>query len=55
LGSLSSSWLVGREGVKGGLVWTAWLNAFGSLIMTMAPHWLLIAAGRYVSHGMSRL
>jgi len=48
LGSLGSSWLVGRDGVKGGLVWAAWLDLFAVIGMTMAPHWMVLAVGRCV-------
>lgn len=46
LGSLSSSWLVHKQGLKGGLVWVAWMNVFGVASMALAPHWLVLALGR---------
>lgn len=46
IGSLSSSWLVERQGLKGGLVWVAWMNLCGVAMMTLAPSWVVLAAGR---------
>lgn len=48
VGSLISSWMVEHHGVKGGLTWTAYLNLFGAIVMTMATRWWILAFGRYV-------
>jgi SP family facilitated glucose transporter-like MFS transporter 3 len=45
-GSLGSSWLVERQGLKGGLVWVAWMNLVGVALMAFAPSWLVLAVGR---------
>jgi hypothetical protein len=45
-GSLSSSWLVKRQGLKGGLVSVGWLNMLGVGLMTFAPSWIILALGR---------
>ncbi|WVR06252.1 hypothetical protein IAU60_003282 [Kwoniella sp. DSM 27419] len=49
LGSLISSWVVEKEGIKGGIAWTGYLNLIGVLGMSMAPHWALLALGRFVA------
>jgi len=48
VGSLGSSWVVQREGVKGGIVWSGYLNVFGVVAMSIASHWVILAAGRSV-------
>ncbi|WWC62444.1 uncharacterized protein I303_105040 [Kwoniella dejecticola CBS 10117] len=48
VGSLSSSWVVEKEGIKGGISWTGYLNLVGVLGMGIAPHWYLLALGRFV-------
>ncbi|WWC70652.1 uncharacterized protein I206_104603 [Kwoniella pini CBS 10737] len=48
VGSLGSSWVVEKEGIKGGLSWTGYLNLIGVLGMSIAPHWYLLALGRFV-------
>ncbi|WWD04751.1 hypothetical protein V865_002822 [Kwoniella europaea PYCC6329] len=48
VGSLMSSWVVEREGIKGGIAWTGYLNLVGVLGMGIAPHWLLLALGRLI-------
>ena len=47
-GSLISSWVVEKYGVKGGLIWTGWINLLGSVIMTFSPQWMVFALGRQV-------
>jgi SP family facilitated glucose transporter-like MFS transporter 3 len=46
IGSLSSSWLVEKHGLKGGLVWVGWLNILGVGMMALAPSWIVLALGR---------
>ncbi|KAK4687764.1 hypothetical protein P7C73_g2353, partial [Tremellales sp. Uapishka_1] len=46
IGSLISSGVVEKYGMKGGITLTGWLNLFGSLAMALAPHWVVLAAGR---------
>lgn len=46
IGSLSSSWLVEKQGLKGGLVWVGWLNIGGVAMMALAPSWIILAIGR---------
>jgi SP family facilitated glucose transporter-like MFS transporter 3 len=46
IGSLSSSWLVEKQGLKGGLVWVGWLNMLGVGMMALAPSWIVLALGR---------
>ena len=48
VGSLGSSWIVQMEGLKGGLLWSGYLNIIGVLGMSIAPHWMVLAAGRCV-------
>ncbi|WWC88785.1 uncharacterized protein L201_003698 [Kwoniella dendrophila CBS 6074] len=48
IGSLGSSWIVEKEGIKGGIAWTGYLNLVGVLGMSIAPHWALLAIGRLV-------
>jgi hypothetical protein len=48
MGSLMSSWVVQKEGLKGGIAWTGYLNLFGVIGMAMAPHWWILAIGRSV-------
>ena len=50
-GSLASSWLVQKKGLKGGLVYVAWMNVLGVLLMTLSPNWIVLALGRYVPSG----
>lgn len=45
-GSLGSSWLVQKKGLKGGLVYVAWMNVLGVLLMTLSPNWIVLALGR---------
>jgi predicted MFS family arabinose efflux permease len=45
-GSLISSRVVEREGIKGGLLWTGYINLFGVVCMTLATHWMMLAFGR---------
>ncbi|OCF30610.1 vacuolar membrane protein [Kwoniella heveanensis BCC8398] len=47
VGSLISSWVVEKEGIKGGIAWTGYLNLIGVLGMGIAPHWILLALGRF--------
>lgn len=47
LGSLSSSWLVQKKGLKGGLVYVAWMNVLGVALMGLSPSWIVLALGRY--------
>ncbi|WVQ96838.1 hypothetical protein IAU59_003945 [Kwoniella sp. CBS 9459] len=49
IGSLISSWIVEKEGIKGGIAWTGYLNLIGVLGMGIAPHWVLLALGRFTS------
>ncbi|WWD18368.1 hypothetical protein CI109_102818 [Kwoniella shandongensis] len=49
IGSLSSSWMVEKEGLKGGLAWTGYLNLIGVLGMGIAPHWVVLAGGRFIT------
>jgi SP family facilitated glucose transporter-like MFS transporter 3 len=46
VGSLGSSWVVQKEGVKGGILWSGYLNVVGVLGMGIAPHWIILASGR---------
>ena len=46
LGSLGSAWLVSRQGVKGSITWTGWLNVLGAALMTFAPQWIVLGLGR---------
>ncbi|WVQ72890.1 hypothetical protein IAR50_002451 [Cryptococcus sp. DSM 104548] len=46
LGSLTSSNVVSRYGLKGGIALTGWVNLVGAGIMTLAPHWTVLALGR---------
>ncbi|WRT67675.1 uncharacterized protein IL334_004647 [Kwoniella shivajii] len=46
IGSLASSWIVEKEGIKGGIALTGYLNLMGVLGMGIAPHWILLALGR---------
>jgi len=46
VGSLLSSDLVRRDGIRGGLVWSAWLNLAGVGLMSFAPAWIFLALGR---------
>nr|XP_019045765.1 vacuolar membrane protein [Kwoniella bestiolae CBS 10118]OCF24695.1 vacuolar membrane protein [Kwoniella bestiolae CBS 10118] len=48
VGSLISSWVVEKEGIKGGISWTGYLNLVGVLGMGIAPHWLLLVLGRFI-------
>lgn len=49
LGSLSNPWIVSKYGLKGGISLTGWINLFGATAMTLAPHWIILAAGRFVT------
>lgn len=47
-GSLGSSWLVQKKGLKGGLVYVAWMNVLGVALMAFSPNWLILTLGRCV-------
>ncbi|KAK8858481.1 hypothetical protein IAR55_002708 [Kwoniella newhampshirensis] len=49
VGSLMSSWIVEKEGLKGGIAWTGYLNVIGVLGMGVSPHWWVLALGRFVA------
>ena len=49
LGSLGSSWVVRRQGLNGGITSTGWANLAGAIVMAVAPHWAILAFGRFVS------
>ncbi|WVQ80530.1 hypothetical protein IAT38_002635 [Cryptococcus sp. DSM 104549] len=55
LGSLASSWVVKKQGLKGGIAWTGWINLLGSACMGVAPHWVVLAFGRLVVGAASGL
>lgn len=46
VGSLGSSWLVQKQGLKGGLVYVGWMNVLGVVLMALSPNWLVLALGR---------
>lgn len=45
-GSLGSSWVVYREGLKGGIVWTGYLNLIGVFLMGWSWNWGMLGVGR---------
>lgn len=45
-GSLISAWVVYKEGIKGGLVWTAYLNLVGVFLMGWSWNWGMLGLGR---------
>ncbi|ORY31395.1 general substrate transporter [Naematelia encephala] len=49
VGSLGSSWVVQREGVRGGIALTGWLNVLGVVCMALAPYWVVLALGRFIA------
>nr|ODN95410.1 vacuolar membrane protein [Cryptococcus depauperatus CBS 7855] len=49
LGSLSSSSITSRYSLKGSILLTGYVNLVGSLLMTLSPHWAVLALGRLVS------
>ncbi|WVN87060.1 uncharacterized protein L203_102236 [Cryptococcus depauperatus CBS 7841] len=49
LGSLSSSSITSRYSFKGSILLTGYVNLVGSLLMTLSPHWAVLALGRLVS------
>jgi SP family facilitated glucose transporter-like MFS transporter 3 len=46
VGSLASSWVVYKDGLKGGLVWTGYLNLVGVFLMGWSWNWGMLALGR---------
>lgn len=46
VGSLASSKVVEKQGIKGGLLLSSYINLLGVIIMTSATHWNRVAARR---------
>ncbi|BEI88541.1 uncharacterized protein CcaverHIS019_0112590 [Cutaneotrichosporon cavernicola] len=49
VGSALSDSVVRSQGVPGGIAWTGWLNLVGALMMALAPHWGVLALGRFIA------
>ncbi|RXK41640.1 hypothetical protein M231_01140 [Tremella mesenterica] len=49
VGSLGSAIVVRREGLRGGIVLTGWMNLVGSVGMALAPHWVILGIGRFIT------
>ncbi|KAI9631883.1 general substrate transporter [Dioszegia hungarica] len=49
VGSLASAWVVYKEGIKGGIVWTGYLNLVGVFLMGWSWNWGMLGLGRFVA------